>query len=63
MEDLSYETDFMTAEQANKFQSWFDQNIGTDCYRYGSPGRFYFVCLEMSPSELRRVEEFEKANQ
>ena len=55
-----YETQEMTGSQIKRFADAFDREIGTECEVSSStPTRWYAVCAELLPSEVRTVLEIE----
>ena len=55
-----YETQEMTGSQIKRFTEAFDREIGTECeVNSSTPTRWYAVCSELLPSEVRTVREIE----
>lgn len=57
-----YETQEMTADQMKQFTIEFDRIIGTEREVNDSPGheyRYYAICGDLLPSEVRTVQEIE----
>ena len=58
----NYETELMSAEESKKFAAWFKKEIGTEFERNedgscANSDRSYFVCFELTQSELQRVKD------
>lgn len=57
-----YETKIMSAEESKKFAAWFKMEIGTEFERNddgscANSDRCYFVCFELTQTELQIVKD------
>jgi hypothetical protein len=64
-----YETDALSPANAETFKTWFDKEIGTDREENeveddaGTPGLVYFLCSDLTRSEVKKIRAFEIALQ
>lgn len=57
-----YETQGMNKNRADRFEAWFDKEIGTDIERntINDDKLFYFVCSELEQGEVDKIRQWEE---
>lgn len=56
-----YETAELSADKAAQFKKWFEAEIGTDCEENEDEGLTYFLCSDLTSSEVKKIRAFENS--